>query len=78
MLVVANIWSFASIKEGQKIARKLSIQITKQTQKLKTLLQEYNACHDAAGDSGGILSLSDVTDSAKLSQIINPCFFLLG
>lgn len=59
-------------KDGQKIARKLSIQITKETQKLKALLQEYNACHVGGGDNSNILLFSDITDTSKLAQILHP------
>ena len=38
------------------------------------MLQEYNACHVATGDSGSILSLAEVMDSSKLSQILDPCY----
>ena len=41
------------------------------------MLQECNACHVATGDSGSILSLAEVMDSSKLSQILDPCYSYL-
>ena len=58
--------------EGQKIAKKLSIQIIKETQKLKALLQEYNAYNVATTGDCSTLSIADVVDSSKLAQIVNP------
>ena len=58
--------------EGHKIAKKLSIQITKETQKFNALLQEYNTCHVATTGDCCTLSFADAIDSCKLAQILNP------
>ena len=55
--------------EGQKIAKKLSIQIIKETPKLKA---EYNAYNVATTGDCSTLSFADVVDSSKLAQIVNP------
>ena len=58
--------------EGQKIAKKLSLQITKETRKLKALLQEYNAYNTAVNDGYESLPIEDVLDSSKLAYVLNP------
>ena len=58
--------------DGQKIAKKLSVQITKETQKLKVLLREYNSFCNAAGEDGDRLSIADAVDSVRLAQILTP------
>ena len=48
------------------------MQITKETRKLKALLQEYNACNTAVNDGYKSLSVEDVLDSSKLAYVLNP------
>ena len=53
------------------------MQISKETNKVKALVQEYNACQTVSTDSCCNLCLQDALDSATLSQILNPkiCVF---
>ena len=50
--------SLASFVDGQKIAKRLSMQISKETAKLKKLIAEYNSCHCDEPD----LILADVLE----------------
>ena len=52
--------------DGQKIAKKLSTQITKESQKIKKLLPEYNVCRSTTGES--TITLEEVLHLAKLLQ----------
>ena len=53
--------------DGQKIATKLSKQITKETKNLKSLRQDYNACL-SQDDSSGIIAIEKVLDPVKLED----------
>ena len=55
--------------DGQKIAKKLSIQISKESNKLKELRHEFNAIRTVNGDS--MVELKDIFDSAKLLAILS-------
>lgn len=57
--------------EGQKIAKKLSTQISKETLKIKALAQEYNACQSVTGHTNG-LAIADALDSSTLAKILQP------
>ena len=59
------------ITEGQKIAKKLSTQVARETKKIKALLQEYNASQAVAGSTGS-LTVADGLDSATLAQTLHP------
>ena len=48
--------------DGQKVAKKLSSQITNETKGIKALLPEYNACLPASG----------VMESVNMKQALNP------
>ena len=56
--------------DGQKIAKKLSQQLSKETNAIKTLLQEHNACSNESCDE---MTLSDAMDpsviATKLEQV---------
>ena len=60
------------LTEGQKIAKKLSIQVSKETRTLRALLEEYNTCQAISRDSSSSLTLHDVLDSSVLAKILNP------
>ena len=47
------------------------MQITKETRKLKILLEEYNACNATVSDSYEYVSFEDMLDSSKVAQILN-------
>ena len=53
------------------------MQISKETNKVKALVQEYNACQTVSTDTCCNLCLQDAHDSAALAQILNPkiCVF---
>jgi len=54
--------------DGQKIAKKLSVQISKETKKIKSLLPEYNACQVViGGDSAPSLLLEEA-----LAAVLKP------
>ena len=53
--------------DGQKIATKLSKQITKETNNLKSLRHDYNACL-SQDDSSGIIAIEKVLDPVKLED----------
>ena len=59
------------LADGQKIAKKLSLQISKETQKIKELLPEFNACHVVVGKHEP-LQLEEALDSSKLTTIVHP------
>ena len=57
------------------MAKMLSVQIKKETEELRMLLQEYNILHAATtGDHYNNISLGDILDSNKLVEILNPKF----
>ena len=58
--------------EGQKIAKRLSLQISKETKTLKALLQEFNACQTVTTGNSSTLTMGDVLDSSILSQKLHP------
>lgn len=49
--------------DGQKIAKKLSIQISKETKGIMKLLQQYNACHDIESS----LAINEALDPSLIS-----------
>ena len=55
-----------------KRSKKLAFQKTKESQKLKVLLQEYNLFCAAAGEDTKRLSFADAVDSARLAQLFHP------
>ena len=63
--------SFCNIG-GQKIAKKLSTQVSKETRVLKALLQEYNACQAILTGNYSGLTLMDALDSSTLAHILHP------
>jgi len=59
--------------DGQKIAKKLSVQISKETKKIKSLLPEYNACQVViGGDSAPLLLLEEALDPSLLAAVLKP------
>lgn len=50
------------------------MQISKETNKAKALLQEYNACQIVSTDSCCNLCLQDALDSTTLARTLNLCF----
>lgn len=63
----------AKYADGQKIAKKLSAQLTKETRNLKGLLEEYNACKTiSTGSNLPHLEITDVLESSSLAKILNP------
>ncbi len=65
---------FCILLDGQKIAKKLSTQITKETKKLKALLAEYNACR--AFDGEAFVTFEDIVDVSKVQTVLatSPVF----
>lgn len=56
--------------DGQKIAKKLSVQISKETKNIKALLPVYNACQLVIG--GGIsVSMNEALDPFALSTVLH-------
>ena len=67
--VVSNVIIFLYFfLDGQKIAKKLSTQIAKESQKLKSLLPEYNVCRSVNGES--TMSLAEAFDTEKLLMVL--------
>jgi hypothetical protein len=58
--------------QGQKIAKKLSTQVSKETRNMKGLLEEYDACQAIASGNSGNLTLPDVLDPSALAKMLNP------
>jgi len=59
--------------DGQKIAKKLSVQISKETKKIESLLPEYNACQVViGGDSAPLLLLEEALDPSLLAAVLKP------
>ena len=55
---------FHTITDGQKIAKKLCVQISKETRTIRSLLADYHACQ----------SNTEVScDFISLSEALNPC-----
>ena len=54
--------------DGQKIAKKLSIQISRETRKIKEFLPEFNACQNMIGESE--ILLEDALNPSKLTSIM--------
>ena len=52
--------------DGQKIAKKLSVQISKETKKIKVLIPDYNTCRTIQGEA--MISLQEALDPVALSQ----------
>ena len=55
-----NVCTACIIVDGQRIAKKLSSQIAKETKIIRGLLDEYCVCQ--AGDTSHVLSLQDALD----------------
>ena len=66
MLMIMKFLLFFYV-DGQKIATKLSKQITKETKNLKSLRQNYNACL-SQDDSSGVITIEEVLDPVKLEE----------
>ena len=60
--------------DGQKIAKKLAVQITKETKAIQALLPEYNACERAVGGEDGVsqLVLTEALDPNVLASVLRP------
>jgi len=58
--------------DGQKIAKKLSVQISKETKKIKSLLPEYNACQVVIGGDSAPLLLLEALDPSLLAAVLKP------
>lgn len=56
--------------DGQKIAKKLAVQIAREMKAMKALLPVYNACQVAIG--GETLSVEEVLDPSQLSMMLRP------
>ena len=56
--------TFFIITDGQKIAKKLCTQISKETKRVKILLEEYHSCH----------FLLQMPSEISLSDALNPSF----
>lgn len=55
--------------DGQKIAKKLSVQISKETSSLKSLLRDYNACNAVGGDTSyEAITISVALDSSVIEE----------
>lgn len=59
--------------DGQKIAKKLSVQISKETNSLKSLLLEYNACISADSTISVAEALDPPTIEEKLRELGYSC-----
>ena len=60
-----------NITDGQKIAKKLSVQLSKETKKIKALLPEFNACQSVI-EGRSSLTLDEALDPSKLSVLLQP------
>ena len=56
--------------DGQKISKKLSLQISKETKKIRELLPEYNACTNVSSECSP-LEMNDALDPTKLTTIMD-------
>ena len=54
--------------DGQKIAKKLSCQVTSETKRLRTLLEEYNICLLVVSSSSIQITLDEALDPEVLSS----------
>ena len=54
--------------EGQKIAKKLSTQISKEGKSIRSLLEEYNACRLTSDTDSAEFTISDVFDPSILES----------
>ena len=54
--------------DGQKIAKKLSRQVTSETKRLRTLLEEYNICQLVVNGSSTQITLDEALDPEVLSS----------
>ena len=59
--------------DGQKIAKKLSVQISKETKKIKVLIPDYNTCRTIQGEA--MISLQEALDPVALSQTMYSTTF---
>ena len=53
--------------DGQKISKKLSLQISKETKKIRELLPEYNACTNVSSECSPL----EMNDATKLTTIMD-------
>ncbi len=60
--------------DGQKIAKKLSIQISKETKNIKSLLPIYNSCKSTL-EYGKLLSIPEALDPSTYSTILSTPHF---
>ena len=56
--------------EGQKIAKKLSLQISKETKKIRELLPEFNACRSVSSECAP-LEMEEALDPTTLTTIVD-------
>ena len=63
---ILNTIPFINLLDGQKIAKKLSVQISKETKKIKVLIPEYNTCQTIEGEAP--VSLQEALDPETLSK----------
>ena len=59
-----------NVLDGQKIAKKLCLQIKKETKSIKSLLKEYQSCQAISAGPGGSSSGSELTCSFDEASII--------
>lgn len=57
--------------DGQNIAKKLAVQILRETKKVKSLLPEYNACQVVIGEENAI-HMKEALDLSLLFTIFQP------
>ena len=57
--------------DGQKIAKKLSRQVTSETKRLRTLLEEYNICQLVVNSSSIQITLDEALDEALDPEILS-------
>ena len=63
---LASLYTYKLCTEGQKIAKKLSSQISKEGITIRSLLEKYNACEAASGPHTCSLSVSEAFDPSVL------------
>ena len=58
----------STVVDGQKIAKKLSRQVTNETKRLRVLLEEYNICQLIVNSSSTQITLDEALDPTVLSS----------
>ena len=58
----------STVVDGQKIAKKLSRQVTNETKRLRVLLEEYNICQLIVNSSSTQITLDEALDPIVLSS----------